>query len=122
MATLTYRHNGEKGHDSMNITIINIDSRNTNPFYSPDTCCDGGGYYQPDVTISLSNGGKIAIQDTSCGDFGDRYTAQYISRKGNVLATCNVDFVSRDTRFDTNFDRFPALTDFIRRQTGYALA
>lgn len=106
----------------MNITITDIATRNTNPFYDQNKCHNGGGYYQPDVTISLSNGGKIAIQDTSCGDFGDRYTAQYISRKGNVLANCNVDFVSHDARFDTTFDRFPALTDFIRRQTGYALS
>lgn len=120
---LTYRRYGEKWSGIMNISIISVDAHNTNPFYDPRTCRNGGGYYQPDVTISLSNGGTIAIQDTSCGDFGDRYSAQYISRKGNVLATCDVDFVDdRDGQFDTDFDRFPALVALIRRQTGYALA
>ena len=49
--------------------------RNLNPFYDPDTCNNGGGYWQPQGGAFLYIGRHpvvVEISDTSCGDFGTR--------------------------------------------------
>ena len=51
------------------------------PCYNPDTANNGGGYWQPygDCTITLSDGTMLTakLDDTSCGDFGDRWMLSF---------------------------------------------
>lgn len=54
--------------------IINIAETNMNEYYDPRNCHDGGGYYQPRIVIDFDDGIRVVINDTSCGDFGNRIT------------------------------------------------
>lgn len=42
------------------------------PDYDPRFSHDGGSYDQPTYGIEFDDGSTITIEDTSCGDFGDR--------------------------------------------------
>ena len=56
--------------------IVSVYGENVNSFYSPATCNNGGGYWQPCgvALISLDDGKLVAVEfdDLSCGDFGRR--------------------------------------------------
>lgn len=56
--------------------ILSVYGENVNSFYSPATCNNGGGYWQPCgvALISLDNGQLVTVEfnDSSCGDFGRR--------------------------------------------------
>jgi len=54
----------------------------TNPFANPDKANNGGGYSQPEIHLSFSDGTEGVIYDTSCGDFGTRISL--ILKKGDV--------------------------------------
>lgn len=54
---------------------MNITELNQNEHYSPETCHNGGGYYQPRIIIEFDDGISVVIDDTSCGDFGSRIRA-----------------------------------------------
>ena len=56
--------------------IINIAETNMNEYYAPDNSHDGGGYYQPHIIIDFDDGIRVIIDDTSCGDFGNRIAAR----------------------------------------------
>ncbi len=45
----------------------------TNPFYDPSRSRNGGGYHQPKYGF-LFGAWCGTFHDTSCGDFGTRYT------------------------------------------------
>lgn len=47
-----------------------------NAFYNEKCNNNGGGYHQPLITF-VFNGVEGVIDDTSCGDFGSRYTIKY---------------------------------------------
>ena len=57
--------------------VLYVSGENTNPAYNPDTCHNGGGYFQPSGTAILlsARGERIEVdyEDISCGDFGERY-------------------------------------------------
>ncbi len=57
--------------------IFNLISRvEQNPFVDPRKANNGGGYSQPRIDFTL-RGIKGCINDTSCGDFGDRVEIVY---------------------------------------------
>ena len=76
--------------------IKEISREEQNSFADADKCNNGGGYFQP--LITFEHNGKIGtIDDTGCGDFGDRYTVEY----GEKYYT--FDQVSNPSRSETNF-------------------
>ena len=78
------------------IKILEKEEIQQNDFYDPSKSNDGGGYYQPRKTTIFEYEGKIykfVYDDTSCGDFGDRFTkALYLDDK--VLAQLEVNQLS----------------------------
>lgn len=47
-----------------------------NPFADPDRACNGGGYHQPYIEWEFDYRGEhfmFVIDDSNCGDFGERY-------------------------------------------------
>ena len=56
--------------------ILSVYGENINSFYSPATCNNGGGYWQPCgiALIALDNKQLVTVEfdDLSCGDFGRR--------------------------------------------------
>ena len=56
--------------------IVSVYGENVNSAYSPATCNNGGGCWQPCgiALISLDNGQLVTVEfeDSSCGDFGRR--------------------------------------------------
>ena len=56
--------------------IVSVYGENVNFAYSPATCNNGGGYWQPCgvALISLDDGRLVTVEfdDTSCGDLGRR--------------------------------------------------
>lgn len=80
------------------IRILEKEEIQQNDFYDSSKSNDGGGYYQPCRVTLFEYEGKIykfVYNDTSCGDFGDRFTKTlYLDDK--VLAQLEVDQVSDD--------------------------
>ena len=56
--------------------IVSVYGENVNSAYSPATCNNGGGYWQPCgvALLALNNGQLVTVEydDLSCGDFGRR--------------------------------------------------
>lgn len=56
--------------------VISFWGKETNPFANADTCCNGGGYFQPSggCLLEVPACGKVVVEysDYSCGDFGSR--------------------------------------------------
>ena len=82
----------------MEIMAINVTSAGYAPCYDPSAANNGGGYWQPSGTcdIVLDDGTVIKCQydDTSCGDYGDRW---------DIVLTCaderwiiHADYVGTD--------------------------
>ena len=63
------------------VEILEQNEENMNPHYDPEMDRNGGGYYQPKITLKLrvrtphKEFNRIfTIEDTSCGDFGNRWS------------------------------------------------
>lgn len=59
------------------IKILNAWGSQGNPCYDPRACGTGGGYSQPYGGLTVQVGKEhlcIEVDDTSCGDFGERYS------------------------------------------------
>lgn len=108
----------------MGISITSIITRETNPFANRDKAFDGGGYAQPEVTLTLSNGGTVVISDSSCGAFGTRYEAEYTDADGNQKARYVFDGTTpmgEDVYESGNFDQFPDVAAAVKAAIGYNL-
>lgn len=109
----------------MTATIItNINKVETNPFADRDKSFDGGGYAQPEITLTLENGGKVVISDSSCGAFGVRYSAEYTDADGVKLASYFFDGVKpfgEDIEESGDFYRFPDVAAAVKAAAGYNL-
>lgn len=77
------------------MTVVGITKTQQNAHYDPERCHNGGGYDQPLTTISFDNGWTLVIDDTSCGELGDRVHCVLYGRSGRVLRTCGIDTVDR---------------------------
>lgn len=73
-----------------------------NQQYNPSTCNNGGGYWQPygTLVVKLDSGETLFIEydDTSCGDFGERWSTvihhndtEYIFCENDISSYCNYD-------------------------------
>ena len=72
--------------------MINCWGAETNPFANGETCCNGGGYFNPaGGAVWATPVGDVIVDwfDDNCGDFGARWSAAII-----VAAT------GREWRFD----------------------
>ena len=59
--------------------MISVWGCETNPFADGDTCNNGGGYFQPaGGAVWATPVGDVLVDwfDNSCGDFGDRWSAE----------------------------------------------
>lgn len=59
-----------------------------NEFANPDRAQNGGGYFQPYLEFEFDYDGshyRFIIDDTSCGDFGERYSKSLIKIDGDKL-------------------------------------
>lgn len=59
------------------IKILNVWGKEANEFRNPSTANNGGGYSQPYGGLTVQVGKEhlyIEVDDTSCGDFGERYS------------------------------------------------
>ena len=53
--------------------VTNIKKEQMNPFYDPCFSKNGGGYDQPRYS-AVVDGTEVVFTDSSCGDFGSRYS------------------------------------------------
>ena len=60
-----------------------------NPCYDPSRSNNGGGYWQPcgTCTVVLEDGSTMSATyaDTSCGDFGERWYAEFVTGDGEAF-------------------------------------
>ncbi len=95
-----------------------ISSVEQNPFANPMKANNGGGYSQPRIDFTF-RGIKGFINDTSCGDFGDRIEIVY----GEKSYYC--DFVSQKNLEYSDFSKYKdndrQVIKQIRNHTGYSV-
>ena len=70
-----------------NFKILEVEEQNS--FFDSGKSCNGGGYSQPFITF-VFNGVVGSIQDTSCGEFGERYFVQF-GEKSYSLDTTGIE-------------------------------
>lgn len=99
--------------------ITNIQVEQGNPFYDPARGNDGGGYDQPEIKFDYGFE-RCYISDSSCGDFGDRFT---VERGEQVYSFNQVDRgaeeysdFSRDNPDDVRF------VEAVKEDLGYTIA
>ena len=100
--------------------IFNLISRvEQNPFADPRKANNGGGYSQPRIDFTL-RGITGFINDTSCGDFGDRVEIVYGNKEYYF------DSVSKDYIEYSDFSKFNhsdrQAVKGIQKYTGYKIA
>ena len=86
-----------------------LNSVETNEFFNIEKSNNGGGYSQPKITFEY--GGITGVyHDTSCGDFGTRFTVEWNGKKFELdevqHGTCpdkNYRYVSTFSDADKNF-------------------
>lgn len=87
------------------IKILSQKSTEQNEFYDPARSNNGGGYSQPcRVTVFEYEGEqyKFVFNDTSCGDFGSRFT-KTLYKDGEAIAEMEVNQVSNDDIWKSSF-------------------
>ena len=89
-----------------------------NPFVNPRKANNGGGYSQPRIDFTF-RGKKGFINDTSCGDFGDRIQIVYGDKEYFF------DSVSREEEECSTFSKFKhsdrQVVKKIKEYTGYKI-
>lgn len=95
-----------------------ISSVEQNPFANPMKANNGGGYSQPRIDFTL-RGIKGFINDTSCGDFGDRVEIVYGNKEYYL------DSVSKEYIEYSDFSKFKRsdiqAVKEIKKYTGYKI-
>ena len=84
----------------------------TNSFYDPARSCNSGGYYQYYRVIKR---GKVVviIDDTSCGDFGERYDV-IIYKNGEYYDSAKWDYMNNEFARFWHKDSFSLYVDMNR--------
>lgn len=106
----------------MSISVLSV-QKDVAPF-DRDKAWDGGSYYQPTVVCTLSNGGKVVIDDSSCGAFGPRYSAVYTDASGAECATYSFDGCvpfGQPVIGGGTFRCYPDVAEAVHTATGYDL-
>ena len=84
-----------------------------NPCYDPSMANNGGGYWQPygTCTVTLEDGAKMSAtyEDTSCGDLGDRWYAEFINGDGEAFRFAE-DYVGSSAEDQASNDAWNAKT------------
>ena len=87
-----------------------------NPFANPRKTNNGGGYFQPRIEFTFK-GKKGFINDTSCGDFGDRVEIVWGNKEYYI------DSVSREYTEYSTFSKLKhndrQVVNEIKKHTGY---
>lgn len=100
-----------------NFVILEV--REQNPFADPRKANNGGGYFQPRIDFTF-RGKKGFINDTSCGDFGDRVEIVYGDKEYFF------DSVSREEEEYSTFSKFKhsdrQVVKKIKEYTGYKIS
>lgn len=87
------------------IKILSQKSTEQNEFYDPARSNNGGGYSQPCRETVFEYKGeqyKFVFNDTSCGDFGSRFT-KTLYKDDEAIAEMEVDQVSNDDIWESSF-------------------
>ena len=88
-------------------------SADFNPCYDPEKANNGGGYWQPygTCTVTLEGGETVSATyaDTSCGDFGDRWFAEFIAEDGEAFRFAE-DYVGSSSEDQASNDAWNAKT------------
>lgn len=95
-----------------NMEIKNIQA-DFNPCYEAGKANNGGGYWQPygTCTVTLEDGATMSAtyEDTSCGDFGDRWYAEFTTGDGEAFRFAE-DYVGSSTEDQASNDAWNAKT------------
>lgn len=92
--------------------MISVWGEETNPFANPDTCNNGGGYFQPAGGAVWATGiGDVIVDwyDNSCGDFGDRWDATIIVAATGHEWRFALDCIGGDVDADERWNNAAAL-------------
>lgn len=104
----------EKGGKKMKKEFKIIEWVEQNPFVEPTKANNGGGYSQPRIAFTYK-GVKGFINDSSCGEFGERLEIVY----GEKSYYC--DFVSQKNLEYSDFSKYKDndIVKKIKDNTGY---
>ena len=69
--------------------------------YNPETCCNGGGYWQFAGTAEVGDW-NISVDDTSCGGYGDRVFFEV--RRGDITSWVWYNTMQSDCSYDPDDD------------------
>jgi len=108
--------NDKKGDKKMKKEFKIIDWVEQNPFADPRKANNGGGYSQPRIDFTL-RGIKGFINDTSCGDFGDRVEIVY-GNKEYYLDSVSKEYIEYSD-FSKYKDNDRQAVKEIEKHTGY---
>ena len=100
-------------------TIFKINNRvEQNPFADPKKASNGGGYFQPRIDFTL-RGITGFINDTSCGDFGDRIEIIY-GNKEYYLDSVSRNYIEYSDFSNKNHSDRRAVKEILK-YTGYII-
>lgn len=117
----------------MKITDISADY---NPFYDAEKANNGGAYWQyyGTCTVELDDGTTLSASydNSSCGDFGERWYMEFIAEDGdnfhfcqNCIGTSDEDQADNDEMnvktADLMFTRFGVYAPSLMYQVSYAI-
>lgn len=108
-----------------NLQITDYSWVETNENYDPDRANNGGGYSQPDYSISFSDGVSVKISDTSCGEFGSRISADIYEngeRVGGATYGSMYEFENNTHMINSDIDeKYKDHLELVADVTGYEI-
>lgn len=95
--------------EDLQMDIKLIERKEQNPFADARFCNNGGGYFQPYILKEIYFRGEkyyFELNDSSCGDFGYRYSKILYDKNKKMLAEYYINEVDSDNKYygESNFN------------------
>ena len=102
------------------LNLILVHAEQGNPYYDPDTANNGGGYDQPQLVYEdTANGIEVVVDDSSCGDFGERYDVTVLKDGKCIFCAVRDEMDSWREYVSKITDDIRLLIEEIEMQIGY---
>lgn len=102
------------------LNLVLVHAEQGNPYYDPETANNGGGYDQPQLVYEdTANCVEVIVDDSSCGDFGERYDVT-ILKDGKCIFCAVRDTMDEWREYTTKItDEIRSLVEEVEMQIGY---
>ena len=114
-------NNGTMKNNNNELTIFIVSWKETNEHYDSSRSSNGGGYSQPEIVLSFSDGTMVTIYDMSCGEYGGRVSVSIRWQGEKYGAYYGSMLREEEESSDISFERWSLHLMMIEEKLGYKI-